>query len=83
VTATGDLTLDSVSDEAAPVPLEPIHFLEETRRQRDGDSIDPWHNNSMTHSMIILNGSSSEGHGREAPHRKERTRNESFLKDPS
>ena len=48
MTATGDLTLDSFSDEAAPVPLKLIHFLKEISRQCDGDSLGRWHNDSMT-----------------------------------
>ena len=55
MTATGYLTLHSFRDEAASVPLELIHFLEEIRRQRDRDSLGRWHNDSMTQSMIILN----------------------------
>jgi len=36
--STGDFTLNSFSDEATPIPLELIDFLEEFRGQRDGDS---------------------------------------------
>lgn len=47
--------LHRFSDEAASVPLKLIHFLKESRRQRDGDSLGRSHNISMTHNMIILN----------------------------
>jgi hypothetical protein len=44
----------SLSDEAASIPLELIHFLKEIRRQRDSYSLSRWHTISMTQSMIIL-----------------------------
>lgn len=37
--STSDLTLNSFSNEATPIPLELIDFLEEFRRQRDRDSL--------------------------------------------
>jgi len=47
--------LHGLSDETASIPLKLIDFLEEIRRQCDGDSLCGWHGNSMTQSMIILN----------------------------
>lgn len=54
MTATGYLMLHGLSDETASIPLKLIDFLEEIRRQCDGDSLCGWHSNSMTHSMIIF-----------------------------
>ena len=55
MSATGYLMLHGLSDETASIPLKLIDFLEEIRRQCDGDSLCGWHGNSMTQSMIILN----------------------------
>lgn len=41
--STSDFTLNSLSDEATPVPLELVDFPEEFRGQRNGDSFDGWH----------------------------------------
>ena len=37
--STRDLSLNSFSNEATPIPLELVDFLEEFRRQRDRDSL--------------------------------------------
>ncbi len=39
MTATGYLMLDSLSYEAASVPLKLVYFLKKSRRQCDGDSL--------------------------------------------
>jgi hypothetical protein len=53
MTATGYFMLHGLSDETASIPLKLIDFLEEIRRQCDGDSLCGSHSNSMTQSMII------------------------------
>ncbi|MBI4266233.1 MAG: hypothetical protein HY657_17805, partial [Acidobacteria bacterium] len=52
--ATRHFVLYGFCDEATPIALELIDFLEEIGRQRDGDSLGS-HVYSMTQSMIILN----------------------------
>lgn len=55
MTATDYFMLHGLSDETASIPLKLINFLEEIRRQCDGNPLRGWHSNSMTHSMIIFN----------------------------
>src|SRR5690242_3903473 len=54
--ATRELVRDGLGDKATAVPLDAINFLEKIGGQGDGDTFGARHENSMTESMIILNG---------------------------
>jgi hypothetical protein len=53
-TASGQLVLDGLGDEAAPISLEPVNPLDQLGGQGDCDAFSRAHDPSMTESMIIL-----------------------------